>query len=168
MKFPRAVYAIRHNRTQKVYIGSSSKLDIRIRSHLSKLRCGMHSVDDMQKDYDEYGEDYTITVLDVIECFKDKDKEYAWMQTYKSHLREFGYNYQDRHNFKTYPEINFAELNKAIRACGMTHSEVAEKIGITPGQFNYRIYNDKLTAGDIYKLVRVLKINEIQKVFFPE
>lgn len=168
MEFPRAVYAIRHNHTQKVYIGSSSKVDIRIKSHLSQLRRGIHHVSDMQKDYDEHGEDYTITILDLIERYEDKDIEYVWMKKYLSYLREFGYNYQDRHNFAKYPRIDYVELNKVIRSKGMTHSFVAERLGITPGQFNYRIYNDKLTVGDVNNLVSILDIKSPQKIFFPE
>jgi hypothetical protein len=50
----------------------------------------------MQADFDQYGEDYTITILEHDVKFEDKDKEYEWMVKYQSHIRGIGYNYKDQ------------------------------------------------------------------------
>lgn len=96
MRFPRTVYAIRHNKTNRVYVGSSCRPEYRIQEHKQALRKGCHIVRDMQEDYDLYGDDYTITYLEVIHEFKDRSHEYEWMRKLNSHVRESGYNYNDR------------------------------------------------------------------------
>lgn len=98
MKYPRKVYCIRHNPTDRVYIGSSSNVDRRFMAHIHALRRGDHIVGDMQEDYNRHGEDYTLTVLDTIEDIGEKDKEYEWMKTYRSNERGRGYNYNDKKN----------------------------------------------------------------------
>ena len=95
MKYPRKVYAIRHNTTNKVYIGSSCNVDRRFLQHLYALRSHGHPVADMQKDFDEHGEDYTMTILDTIKDASESEKEYKWMETYQSFVPNTGYNYQD-------------------------------------------------------------------------
>lgn len=96
MRFPRKVYAIRHNVTNRVYIGSSYHVDKRFNEHLTALRSHRHSVEDMQADFDKYGDDFTLTILDHIATIADKNKEYEWMQKNQSYIRGVGYNYNDR------------------------------------------------------------------------
>lgn len=43
MHIPRTIYAIRHNVTGRVYVGSSAAPIKRIRSHLNALRRGKHN-----------------------------------------------------------------------------------------------------------------------------
>lgn len=95
MKYPRKVYAIRHNTTNKVYIGSSCNVDRRFLQHLYALRSHKHPVWDMQKDFNEHGEDYTMTILDTIKDASESEKEYEWMEKYQSFVQDIGYNYQD-------------------------------------------------------------------------
>lgn len=95
MKFPRKVYAIRHNKTNRVYVGSSHRVDERFREHMCALRGGRHSVEDMQADFEKYGEDYSFTVIDEIATYEDRIKEYDWMKKYHSYERGLGYNYKD-------------------------------------------------------------------------
>ena len=95
MKYPRKVYAIRHNVTDRVYIGSSCNVDRRFKQHLYALQARTHVVDDMQKDYNEHGEDFTFTILDTINDESEIEKEYEWMDKYQSFTRGIGYNYKD-------------------------------------------------------------------------
>lgn len=96
MKYPRKVYAIRHNVTNRVYIGSSCHIDKRFTEHISALRGHRHPVEDMQADFDRYGDDFSLTVLDHIGTEADKNKEYEWMKKNQSYIRGIGYNYNDR------------------------------------------------------------------------
>lgn len=96
MDFPREIYMIRHNKTGRMYIGSSKNAMKRCRSHLNLLRSRKHIVEDMQKDFDECGEDYTITVLETITDYSDRNREYEWMKRHSSHIRGIGYNYKDQ------------------------------------------------------------------------
>ena len=95
MDFPRKIYAIKHNKTGRTYIGSSSNVDRRLKNHISALRRGSHIVEDMQDDFNKYGEDYTFSILEEIFEHKDRKKEYEWMKKYQSNVRGIGYNYKD-------------------------------------------------------------------------
>ena len=96
MKYPRKVYAIRHNVTNRVYIGSSCHIDKRFAEHITALRGHRHPVEDMQADFDRYGDDFSLTILDHIGTEAEKNKEYEWMKKNQSYIRGIGYNYNDR------------------------------------------------------------------------
>lgn len=98
MDYPRTVYLIRHNKTKRIYIGSSKNPTKRYCTHMAALQGGRHPVEDMQADYDQYGEDYTLEFLEVITKFEDRSHEYDWMRKYNSHIRGIGYNYKDVSN----------------------------------------------------------------------
>ena len=95
MNYPRKVYAIRHNVTNRVYIGSSCRVDRRFQQHISAVRCHRHPVEDMQADFDQHGDNFTLTVLDHIATSEDLYKEYDWMHKNRSYIRGVGYNYKD-------------------------------------------------------------------------
>ena len=96
MDRPRYVYAIQHNVSKRIYIGSSREVQTRYRNHMYMLRAGKHRVPDMQRDFDEYGEDYSLFILEELTSHRDRGKEYEWMLKYQSHIRGKGYNYMDR------------------------------------------------------------------------
>lgn len=96
MDFPRKIYAIQHNVTKRIYIGSTKNVDTRYLSHIYKLRGHKHHIEDMQKDFDEYGEDYSLFVLEEIYEWADRIKEYEWMHKYNTIERGIGYNYMDQ------------------------------------------------------------------------
>lgn len=89
------IYALQHEHTKRLYIGSSARPKARYRYHLSLLRNGKHHIEDMQADYDAYGENYSLFILDEVDS-KDRVSEYEWMARYRSHERGNGYNYRDR------------------------------------------------------------------------
>lgn len=96
MKFPRKVYLIRHENTGRIYIGSSSKPERRYLAHMYHLKAGTHPVEDMQKDFNNYGSNFTFTVIDEIQDSSEASKEYQWMKEFKSFIRGVGYNYKDK------------------------------------------------------------------------
>lgn len=95
MEIPRDIYAIQHNITKKIYIGSSQNMVKRYKQHIYALRSGKHHVEDMQSDFIKYGEDYSLFKLETIRDYKDKNKEYEWMEKLESTNRSKGYNYKD-------------------------------------------------------------------------
>lgn len=52
MKLPRIVYAIQHNMTKRIYVGSSANVENRYWNHMNNLRNHKHNIEDMQSDYD--------------------------------------------------------------------------------------------------------------------
>ena len=95
MKFPRQVYAIQHNVTGRIYIGSSENVTNRYKNHVSALRRGNHVNKELQKDFDSFGENYSLYVLDTIEDWEHRGLEQEWM--YKLNTIDFrvGYNGND-------------------------------------------------------------------------
>ncbi len=96
MEFPRQVYLIKHNTTNRIYIGSSYQVEKRIKNHLYRLRAHTHHIKDMQDDFDVFGENYTFDIIGEIFNIDEKDKEYEFMEKFNSRIRGVGYNYLDQ------------------------------------------------------------------------
>lgn len=95
MDLPREVYAIQHNVTKRIYIGSSIHPRERYMNHMCRLKQGTHSVEDMQDDFNKYGDDFSFYILDTIHDYDERGKEYRYMDKYHSDIRGIGYNYKD-------------------------------------------------------------------------
>lgn len=93
--YRRVVYSIKHNATGREYIGKTKNLETRIYQHKQALKRGQHIVEDMQRDYDEYGDDFTVSTLEIITTFEDNKREYELIRSHESHIRGKGYNYRD-------------------------------------------------------------------------
>ena len=99
------IYAIQHNATKKMYIGQTNDLYRRYKGHLSGLRKNKHHSKKMQEDYNKYGEDYSLFVLEEIKDLNERTTykgtscsvgtvaEIEWMQRYGT--LDDGYNVQD-------------------------------------------------------------------------
>ena len=96
MEYPKVVYAMQHRVTKKMYIGITNDLKERYKAHLSLLRNNKHTSAIMQKEYNEHGGLYDLFVLDDVNSYSDRYKEYEWMDYYKSNDKNYGYNAQDR------------------------------------------------------------------------
>lgn len=97
MKFPRDVYAITNTVTGRIYIGSTSNIEERFRSHINALRRGNHPNRDMQSDYDEYGDHFRFTIVDHVSSYEQRVKECEWMDRLHTGVRQIGYNFNDPH-----------------------------------------------------------------------
>ncbi|MCJ7837476.1 GIY-YIG nuclease family protein [Cuneatibacter sp. NSJ-177] len=95
MENSKIVYAIQHNVTKRIYIGSTGRGHHRIKSHLNLLRRHAHKNKLMQKDFDEYGEDYSFFILDMIPTSFHREREYYWMLIFDTYDPEKGYNVKD-------------------------------------------------------------------------
>ena len=93
----RTVYAIRHNVTGRIYIGSSERVKWRIKEHLQALRNHKCKNPLMQFDFDQYGEDYSFKRIDTISNQNEHWKEYYWMLYFRTNDETYGYNYRDSH-----------------------------------------------------------------------
>ncbi len=110
MDFPRDVYAIQHNVTGRIYVGSTSKnVNNRYRQHMCALRAGKHTNVEMQRDFDEYGEDYTLFVVDRIADYEHRSLEKEWMEKLRTNDTRIGYNGGDPYFKKKIEVIRFSE-----------------------------------------------------------
>lgn len=132
------IYCIRHNVTNRAYIGSSQKIEKRLRHHFDSLRGHRHPVEDMQADFDKYGDDYTVTILEEVVNYNDRYKEYKWMEKYQSHIRGNGYNYKDH----VFTSRENAKITISFEGKTMTLAELARRTGI-----DYRTLYGRIVAG---------------------
>lgn len=106
MKYPAWVYALTNEVTGRTYVGITSSPSRRRSSHLSALRRKKHPVEDMQADYDKYGDVFTFRILEHVPVRSFYNAEFAWSMKLRTYEREYGYNYKD-------PTAHiFAELSK--------------------------------------------------------
>lgn len=140
MEIPRKVYAIRNNTTNKVYVGSSSNVGRRILSHFSALCSHRHPVLDMQKDFDEHGDSYTVTILDTIENYSERDKEYEWQKKFQSNIYGIGYNHQDTKWRTDELAVKRSKLKVAFNGETMGLSDLSTKTGLSYGVLYDRIF----------------------------
>lgn len=140
MEYPRKVYVITHNKTNRNYIGSSYDAVLRFYQHISDLRGGRHIVEDMQKDFDEHGEDYSFAVLDSINGCDENHKEYEWQKKYQSNVRGIGYNYRDT----KWRSCEYAERRTKIRVVlngeMVSLAALAKETGLSYGVLYDRVH----------------------------
>ena len=157
MKNPREVYRLIHKPTGKIYVGSSRDPWLRIYNHVSALKRGEHPNEAMQKDFNQYGGEYDVAILDTIRCREDNNKEFLWMDALRTREAPFGYNVNDHskgsdiYNFKCYPvpmsgpiydprkkKIDTSTVGGRIAArrkeIGMTQQELAVLVGLKSKQ----------------------------------
>lgn len=88
------IYRITCTANNKVYIGLSSNLEQRIKTHISKLTHGTHINKHLQTAWDLYGENSF--TFDIIEYCDDinilKEREIFYISKYKSDNRKYGFN----------------------------------------------------------------------------
>lgn len=96
MAIPCYVYLLLNTITGKCYVGSSGNPKNRYATHISNLKRNKHSVDDMQSDFNKYGDCFQMILLDTINDVNERPKEYAWMQKLNTTDRRYGYNYKDQ------------------------------------------------------------------------
>ena len=101
--FHRYVYAIQHNETGRIYVGSTKDTTKRYLAHMWDLKKGKHCNKAMQRDYDKYGGKYSLFVLDEIKNYEERDKEYYWMEKLKTYDTRIGYNTNDPHFRRKHP-----------------------------------------------------------------
>lgn len=92
------VYAIRCSKNGKMWVGVTSSLYTRIRSHMSELRSGRHSCKEMLDDYRKFGEN-EFRVFKLAEGIMHEDRlteESKYMDMYRTRESEFGYNTRHR------------------------------------------------------------------------
>lgn len=87
------VYRLRLSTTNKIYIGSTNDLYKRYKQHLYCLKNHKHSSKSLQNDYDKYGGEILLDVLEVARNYREC--EFYWQIKLKSYVPESGYNLTD-------------------------------------------------------------------------
>lgn len=92
------IYAIRHNRTKKLYIGCSTYVD-RVQKHFADLKRGKHINKSLQSDCDQYGFDFTAYLIEIVpgqDAYNQRIDPHAreayWIHYYCTDDPRKGYN----------------------------------------------------------------------------
>jgi group I intron endonuclease len=88
------IYAIQHNKTGRIYVGRTQDLKRRLSQHFYFLKNGKHSIGLMQSDFDKYGDDFTVSVLEIAKTYRTEE-EGAWINKLGTYDPNIGYNYKD-------------------------------------------------------------------------
>lgn len=98
---PMGIYQIRNMKNGRIYIGSAKDLRGRINSNKFQLRMGSHLNKEMQKDFDEIGEEgFSFEILDYLKPKEDLSYDYTedlkileemWLEKMRP-FNEKGYN----------------------------------------------------------------------------
>jgi group I intron endonuclease len=88
------IYAIRHEASGKVYVGSSQDVRTRCERHLRLLCRGVHFSKHLQAAWDAYGESgFTFGVLEAVPDIGNLiAREQSWLDRFCCYLPENGYN----------------------------------------------------------------------------
>jgi group I intron endonuclease len=75
---PMGVYQIKNKRNEKLFIGSTKNLPGKINSHRFQLKNGLHTNKEMQKEFNEIGEEgFSFDILDRLEPREDVNYDYT-------------------------------------------------------------------------------------------
>lgn len=88
------IYGIQHNQTKRIYIGKTTNTG-RIKNHFADLKRGEHANRELQKDYDAYGDDFSVYLLETVPKGTFEDREAYWMMYFNTSNPMLGYNTND-------------------------------------------------------------------------
>ena len=88
----KTIYAMQHNVTKRIYVGSCNNADIRIKKHIHDLLRGCHTNKELQKDFDKYGMEFSFYHLDRVEADNQFEQERKWQNALRSNEKTTGYN----------------------------------------------------------------------------
>ena len=144
----KGIYSIRNKVNNKVYIGSSKNLNIRLTRHKNYLLKNKHENSYLQKSYNKYGlENFEFSILEECEVEELVNKEIYYIDLFNSLDSSKGYNLTVP---VSHPSIIANEEYRKALSKG--------KKGITPSNYHEMV---KLN----WKKVRVFKDNIFYKKF---
>ncbi|HEY2328437.1 MAG TPA: GIY-YIG nuclease family protein [Verrucomicrobiae bacterium] len=87
----RGIYGIRHNASEKIYVGSSKNVCSRIYQHLRALRAKRHHSRHFQRAWNKHGQEaFTVLLLEkVLETKMLAEREQFWMDYFRAFTKTF-------------------------------------------------------------------------------
>lgn len=86
------IYTITNSFDNKIYVGSSENIYLRLKQHKNKLISNKHSNKHLQYAYNKYKGDFRFEVLILIDIKLLESEETYWINVLQSNNRKFGYN----------------------------------------------------------------------------
>lgn len=86
------IYAMQHNVTKRIYVGTCRNIDCRLKKHMHDLLRGVHTNKELQNDFDKYGMEFSFYILEEVEEKYRMKAERAWQNALRSNEIKTGYN----------------------------------------------------------------------------
>lgn len=88
----KTIYAMQHNVTKKIYVGSCNRAESRIKKHMHDLLRGSHTNKHLQRDFDKYGMEFSFYKLAEVDSSSVFTQERNWQNALRSNEPKTGYN----------------------------------------------------------------------------
>jgi group I intron endonuclease len=114
------IYKIQNTINNKIYIGSSIKINTRLMNHKYALRCGKHDNEYLQNSFNKYGEsNFIFETIELCDISKLIEKENFYIEKYSSNDLKMGYNLAKvndfrRNTFNNEVKIKNSKLNLSL------------------------------------------------------
>lgn len=157
------IYEIYNLVTQKRYIGLTEYPQKRFYSHLTNLRKGKHTAENILKDYTKYGEDsFVFRLIDTANTKEEGlEKEGKYILKLETYVPEYGYNGNDRRFFyqRVSLKVPDTELTKKIRDMGYRYKDITRLLNLKYARFVEKVkHPETFTEDELTKLNEFLKI----------
>src|ERR1700741_641563 len=87
------IYGIKNCLNNKLYIGSTKRLDKRKYEHFRQLKNGKHKNSHLQRSYNENGKDvFHFYLIEECQDIDRKEKELFYIEKFKTYDKNLGYN----------------------------------------------------------------------------
>lgn len=113
MKNDSGIYTLTCIANGKIYVGQTTTLRTRRNVHFSELKRGLHRIEELQKDFNNYGKDAFVYEV-LIKCKKKflLSEENFWCNMLDTHNPERGYNIQPTNPIKNVLKRRQSSIDK--------------------------------------------------------
>ena len=155
------VYEIVNKVTQRKYIGMTKRPKSRFYGHLSNMKRGLHSGENIVSDYIKYGRDsFYFRILETVSTRQEAyNLETKYIFKYQTYVPEFGYNGNDQRftcNHSIPQKCSNTELGKRIHEQGYLLRDVSHLLNLS-----CRVFAAKVNNPECFTEAELKKIDEI-------
>lgn len=169
------VYRIYNKISNKSYIGSTVNWQKRKTSHINQLRKSKHYNRHLQSAWNKYGEQvFEFAILEEIEPSRLINAEINFIELYRAHIRDFGYNEKSPNSSRAGLVHSAESLEKISKnRTGIGHKEhikkqISESL-VKVAKNRSQVQYDKMAATKkgkpIPSLNKKVKCVELDKIF---
>jgi group I intron endonuclease len=153
------VYFIRNIVNGKIYVGATKKGHHRLEQHLSSLKSGTHINEEMQADFDKYGEKAFETLMFNVDDYEPHEAERLFIYFLDAVNPHFGYNRDTKHLVGYFSYEKYAEIRDES---GYTDLHVAKNAGISYPTISSWKNGSKPKLHTLEKLAKFFNVPEDQ------
>ena len=163
------IYEIFNDVTQRRYIGQTKNLMVRHKTHMTMLKHGRHTAENMQADAVKYGVDhFFFLILDTAETSNGAlKKERRYMEIFKTYHPDYGYNGYDSRFCPKRPHFKVAEnsLTNKIKEQGYLLRDIKSLLHMDYNALVVKLNNPSLfTKNQSEKLNDYIEISKKERV----